>query len=457
MGEREPLDPRFGRRTHLRRDEGRPVVVPEPAWETGPDRFAQTLPLLPFLASVRRRWLEVAVVVLTVTGGAAWYAGSLPNVYAAQAVVGLFPRPAVSADSIRLVAPSYATYVKGPETIDDVASLAGVDPEALDDALSVMVEGDTANLQIDVEWEDPETAATLANELAARAIAFGSSDGSSIVNLQSITSATPTGTPSGPPRRLIEAAAAVAGLGFGVAVALALERVRPKLRDAAALERLLGAPAVGHVPRSEIIRAAPREAFDDTGVATAFRTLRSNLLPRVTRGSAIVVTSAVTNEGKTTVAALLAEAFARLGRRVLLIGGDADAGDLSDRFGIVGLRPLSDVLRRRTSVRDAATLGWVPGLAVVAGERAGGQEDLVAALFDELLDDARKDFDMIVVDAPAVSDGVQARTMVGLSDAAILVVSRGTSAARLHRAAADLEGLGVRIVGLVANRFGGRS
>ena len=95
---------------------------------------------------------------------------------------------------------------------------------------------------------------------------------------------------------------------------------------------------------------------DPMGVdAEAFRMLRTNLEFAITDRDlrSILITSAVMQEGKSTVSANLGLAFARAGRRVALVDLDLRRPRLHSLFNLAGTRGLSAVLRGELDTQDA--------------------------------------------------------------------------------------------------------
>ena len=78
--------------------------------------------------------------------------------------------------------------------------------------------------------------------------------------------------------------------------------------------------------------------------------------------------------------------------------------------------------------------------------------DLLARRFADVLMEARERFDVIVVDAPPLLGGDDARTLATLCDGVLMVVGSETLATSVSEAASALDALGVRVLGAVANR-----
>jgi Mrp family chromosome partitioning ATPase len=78
--------------------------------------------------------------------------------------------------------------------------------------------------------------------------------------------------------------------------------------------------------------------------------------------------------------------------------------------------------------------------------------DLVARNLNSVLQRARGEYDVVVVDSPPLLAGDDAGTIAALGDAVLMVVASGVDSRRLGEASRSLEALGVRVVGVVLNR-----
>ncbi|MCW2920953.1 MAG: Capsular exopolysaccharide family [Thermoleophilia bacterium] len=201
-------------------------------------------------------------------------------------------------------------------------------------------------------------------------------------------------------------AAILIGLGIGSGVALLTARVDNRLRgddfDA------LPAPVIARVPLSpRAPKATPLgPAMAEPIVADAFAALGSRvMLDRFGDGAhVILVTSARSGEGKSSVAANLASALALGGRRVVLVDADMRRPTQDVVFPMLQNRPgLSQVLTRGAELEGALTL-VAPNLAAIAsGPRHSNASVLLASVaFRQMLDRLAQISEVIVIDAPPV-------------------------------------------------------
>ncbi|HVS83775.1 MAG TPA: CpsD/CapB family tyrosine-protein kinase [Pyrinomonadaceae bacterium] len=187
-----------------------------------------------------------------------------------------------------------------------------------------------------------------------------------------------------------------------------------------------------------------------------FRALRTRLLEAGERKRmrAFVVTSPGVGEGKTLTALNLGWLMAQTdGVTALVIDADLRQPCAAEYLGIATECGLSEVLTGETRLTEAIVKLKPAGLHVLPGGAA--REDVAELLsgprFARLLDEARKLFDYIIIDAPPLGIFTDANLLINRADAALLVVR----ASKTRYAIVDrlLEQLPrERILGVVLNR-----
>jgi capsular exopolysaccharide synthesis family protein len=187
-----------------------------------------------------------------------------------------------------------------------------------------------------------------------------------------------------------------------------------------------------------------------------FRSLRTRLLQTGEREQkrAFVITSAGVGEGKTLTALNLAWLLAQTdGVKALLIDADLRQPCAAGYLGIEAECGLSEVLTGETHFTEAIIKLEPAGLHLLPGGAA--REDVAELLsgprFGRLLDEARKSFDYIIIDAPPLGVFTDANLLINRADSAILVVR----ASKTRYAVVDrlLEQLPrERLLGVVLNR-----
>ena len=191
----------------------------------------------------------------------------------------------------------------------------------------------------------------------------------------------------------------------------------------------------------------------------AVRKLRRRVERRMKDRKVLMVTSLLENEGKSTVAVNLAMAMAKKHRKVLLIDCDlrkpACAILLNQRWNGLGVR---DVLRGQVDALDAVNRDGRSGLYLML-EKKGGRDsgDLVSSPnMKGLLEWARKEFDIVILDLPPMSAVTDAEAMADLADCSLLVVRQNAALKpALNKAIAALERGNAKMLGCVLNNVYG--
>ena len=406
------------------------------------------------LDGLRRRWPVALLVAIPMFAGVVAYAESLPDLYDGEAVVAFAPRPEaeVSADTIRLIVPKYVAYLSSVATARSVAAELERDPDDLRRAIDASVATDTANLTVKVRLRDPQVAADAADRLAREAVVLSTIDEQ--LTGRVIAPAVPATEPSSPPRRLIEAGGLLLALLAGALAAVLAFRHRPRIGDPMALAMVTGHGVLGRVPKSRALRGPLAGWLTDPAVGTAVRALRTQVEHSGGAPTKVLaITSAMPAEGKTTVAAALAAAYGRIDAKVLLLDADMRQPKLADRLGLAAdARGLAEVLEGKATLKAVAQPAGVPGVSAVTTTARADAGDLVARKFQAVLQDARSQYDVVVVDCPPLLATDDARTLALLCDGTILVTARGTESSRVAEASEGLDSLKVRVLGCVLNR-----
>jgi capsular exopolysaccharide synthesis family protein len=169
---------------------------------------------------------------------------------------------------------------------------------------------------------------------------------------------------------------------------------------------------------------------------------------------AFVITSAGIGEGKTVTSVNLAWLLAQTdGVRALLIDADLRRPSTAHYLGIEDEVGLSEVLTGETKLTQAIVKLQPSGLHLLPG--GAPREDVAELLsgprFGHLLNEARKHFDYIIIDAPPLGVFTDANLLINRADGALMVVRSGkTRYAAVDRLLEQLPR--ERMLGVVLNR-----
>ena len=259
---------------------------------------------------------------------------------------------------------------------------------------------------------------------------------------------------------------------------VATDRVDTTVRNPEQISQSLKARVIGGLPMMKKWRATPALALLQnaslmeagvggegkasqtrtqlSGFEEAVRTLRNSIMLTDfdRRLKCILMTSASPSEGKSTVAGHLAIAHAEQGHKTLLIDGDMRRPSLHKLFGMPNLAGLSKVLEHHsdwhevlTKVRPDLELYVLP-----AGPSTRRAADLVGQALPKLLDQAREEFDLVILDAPPLLGFPEPLQMAASVDGVIVVTRAGQTERRAVAAVLNtLAHLRANVVGLVLN------
>ncbi len=228
-------------------------------------------------------------------------------------------------------------------------------------------------------------------------------------------------------------------VGFLAALGLVvfLEQLDDTIRTPGCVEARLGCAFLGSVPFLEGADDRERSTMvhqDAKSFASeAFRAIRTSIhrkfgeLAEVAPRSSwiLLLTSAGAAEGKTTAIVNLAMTHAHTGSRVLLVDADLRRPTLHERIGLYNEVGLTSYLIGCAGVEEVRQPTSIRNLTLVtSGPQAPNPYELLASpRMETFLAEARKSFDVVLIDTPPllpVSDAVLLSSRV---DASILVAS----------------------------------
>jgi receptor protein-tyrosine kinase len=279
------------------------------------------------------------------------------------------------------------------------------------------------------------------------------------------------GSPVSPRPRQAAAVAGLVGLLVGLGLAMVREHLGTTLSRVSEIEGALGVPVLSVVPqveRRQLERVPVAVLGDpDSDTAEAYRILRTNLTVAGVADDirVVLVTSAISGEGKSTTAANMAAAFAETGVETLLVDADTRRPNLHKLFGCSNERGLTTLLdghleqtpeyqKRQEVTALVSELSVAPHLSVLpAGPALKGPAQMVTSprQLATVVEMLRKDY-LVDIDAPPVLPVADVGALTGIADAVLGVVRPGlVSQPVLAQLATRLKQLNAPLLGAVVN------
>ncbi|MDJ0532553.1 MAG: polysaccharide biosynthesis tyrosine autokinase [Xenococcaceae cyanobacterium MO_207.B15] len=263
------------------------------------------------------------------------------------------------------------------------------------------------------------------------------------------------------------------GLGcLGATLMIALAEITDySLKNIEEAKQIFGYTWLGIIPDNERVpilqttqlnseSSLPRIIVRDypAGAASeSYRMLQSNIkfLSTYKELKTIVVTSSVSQEGKSTVAANLACGMAQAGHKVLLIDGNLHNPLQHQIWKTTSERGLSNVITEKIDAK-LVTQEVFPRLYLIS---SGMIPSSPATLLDssrmkEVVDNWRKSYDFVIIDTPALDLAADAPILGRIADGVLLVVRPD----RVHPLKASfakelLQKSGQNVLGIVFNKI----
>lgn len=208
--------------------------------------------------------------------------------------------------------------------------------------------------------------------------------------------------------------------------------------------------------RNELITKTNRHS----PVSETFNTLRTNIqFTCANKGlKTILITSSIPGEGKSWISANLAQSFANMDKKVLLIDADMRLGRLNKIFKTAQTPGLSDILSKQNNEKDISicikqtenkNLFLIP-----TGSIPNNPSELLNSNTTfELFEDLKKYFDIIIVDAPPVLVVSDTLILAKIVDNIILVAEYNkTKKDDIVRAKKEIKNIGGNIIGTILNK-----
>ena len=297
-----------------------------------------------------------------------------------------------------------------------------------------------------------------------------------------------------PKKQLIIMLATLAGALLGALLIFIMHLLRNVVKDPERIESKTGVPVIATIPRSAVLsrlsinkKAVPRMlAYVDNSSLSyeAIKSLRTRLIlsmPTVISDSqkakVLLLTGESPGVGKSFISANLAEVFAQLNKRILVIDADMRMGELHKVFGISQYDGLADYLllddsslqiNQLSKSADAQIIDDVSDFSIENFIHPSGIEHidfmprgkhpsnpealLISEKFDALLTILKSQYDYIIIDSPPLLAASDAMVLAQHADQVLMVTRYDNSMERqLTYAVKQMHESNIQVDGIILN------
>ncbi|OKH61089.1 capsular biosynthesis protein [Scytonema sp. HK-05] len=274
----------------------------------------------------------------------------------------------------------------------------------------------------------------------------------------------------------------VAGLLLGTLAAFMLENWQNVFHDPEETKRATKMPILGVIPYHKEVKhpisktdkelasahqkgknrflptvKAKTQEYKTTAFTEAFCSLynRINCLKSEASIRSIVVTSATSGDGKSTVAANLAKIAAQAGQKVLLVDANLRHPQIHYAIGLVNTKGLSEVLSQGIDFSEVVAQAFREEnlFVVTAGETPENPTKLFSSQrMENFVERTHTNYDLVIYDAPHIMGLLDTSILANRVDAVLMVAGLGkTVRPCLQQALEELKAARASLLGIVAD------
>ena len=275
-----------------------------------------------------------------------------------------------------------------------------------------------------------------------------------------------------PKKPLIVILALLLGAMLGTLIVLVKSLSRNVVKDPNRLESKMGIPVIATVPQSKSLKRLTSSKNSTNRLLTyvdsnslsyeAIKSLRTYLmfnLPKQGKGNAlgrvIVISSESPGVGKSFIVANLAEVFAQLDKKVLVIDADMRLGNLHNVFNVGQETGLSDYFSQEQSAAvNITNPTMIDNLDFISrGNNPPNPSSLLASdKFGTLMNELIAHYDYIIIDSPPVLAASDALILSDYADQVLMVTRYNESSeGQLAYAIKQMNKANITVDGIVIN------
>lgn len=317
------------------------------------------------------------------------------------------------------------------------------------------------SIQYNIYQQEVDTNRALYDGLLQRFKEIGVAGGVGVNNISVVDTADIPQEPSSPRLAINLLISLLAGLALGGAIAFALEQMDEAIADPGEVERRLGLPLLGSVPK--VVDVEPRDALLDrkSELVDAYLAIQTSLGFTTAHGvpRSLAITSTRPSEGKSTTSLAMATMLARAQKKVILVDGDMRSPSVHHLGGVGHERGLSNFLAGQDDIQpltfEMRDLGFT---AMSAGPIPPNAAELLTGnRLQVLITRLLESYDHVVIDSPPVMGLADAPLIASRVEGVIYAVeSHGIRSSLVKTALARLLAANARVLGGVLTKFESR-
>jgi capsular exopolysaccharide synthesis family protein len=421
---------------------------------------------LNYFGILARRWAWLVLLGVLICGGATYIVSNLitPTYEATATLFVKVCTPSSSANDClsasTAAVPTYAQLLTNPTVLEPVVvQHPDMTLNQLTSMINVKPQSNTQLIELNVDNADPQLAAQLADQVGESFAGYVNIELPASANIRVLPANLPI-NPIKPKTLEYTAIGALVGLALAIALIVLFEWVDDRLVRPEEVQLLLGIETLVAIPK-----LARRQRNRNVEAMPALLEKYRLLTARLEAAQAIkpfrllMVTSPLTGEGKSTVAANLATCLAVAGRRVLLVDTNLRRPVQDVHFQLDNRDGLASVLLCMQAQMDVDLDGQatsIPGLFVLTsgGPLSNATEVLQSTLVDQFLESLKKSrFDYIIFDAPPLLPVADAQILAAKVQTMLLVIDADKTPRRvLTRVKNILKASHDSVLGVILNK-----
>ncbi len=235
--------------------------------------------------------------------------------------------------------------------------------------------------------------------------------------------------PIKPKRKLIIIVGLIGGLILGIFIAFLRAFLNDTIENESEIKEKTKAPFLGSIPKFKTTKNERKLIILDepkSPTAEAFRNIRTNLqfMLKKDKGNVISITSTISKEGKTSIAANLAGALHLVKKRVILINLDLRKPTLHTLFDIPNNKGISNYLTNKASINEIIYKTKYNYIDIIpAGPIPPNPNELIDSKeLYELINKLKREYDYIILDTPPIGLVSDTKIIIKNSDLTIFTL-----------------------------------